>query len=73
MAYVTYGPLGHELEASCETATQAVSILTDLVQRSEKAIMVSMHETGAFALDLLRTLADHEQSDAPAQDRLAAL
>lgn len=62
MAYViTYGPIGQEIEESCETASEAVSIFLTLLERSEKAIMVSMHETGAFALEVLSALADQEE------------
>lgn len=62
MAYViTYGPIGREREETCETACEAVSIFKGLMARSEKAIMVSMHETGAFALEVLSALADQEE------------
>lgn len=70
MAFVfTYGPIGQELYETCETATEAVSIMKSLLARSEIAIMVSMHATGSFAVEVLRALADQEGSGRLDPDR----
>ncbi|MFC3695191.1 hypothetical protein [Chenggangzhangella methanolivorans] len=61
MTYVlTYGPLDDELNVSCETATEALSLLTDLRERGQKYIMVSSYQTGDVAIDVLRVLAEQE-------------